>query len=281
VIEIKNLDFHYQRKRQVYKDLNLSIEEGAIYALLGLNGAGKTTLLNLIAGFLIPQQGICKVFGYQSTKREPEMLKEIFLVPDTSEFPNMTVSAFCDLYANFYPRFDQDFFNHCISEFGLTAESSLKRLSFGDKRKVVLSFAMATKCRLLLFDEPTNGLDIPSKATFRKLIASSLGEQQTIIMATHQVRDLANLMDRIIIEHRGKIILNEPIDRIAEKLVFGLIPEQVVTGDLLYKTDGFNLNETVSLNKSGQPGQVDIELLFTAATIHPKEMIHIFNSKTY
>lgn len=276
MIKITNLDFHYQRKRQVYKDLNLSIEEGTVCALLGLNGAGKTTLLNLIAGFLIPQEGMCEVFGFQSTKRKPEMLQEIFLVGDTSEFPNKTVKEFCGLYADFYPRFDQGFFNHCITEFGLTTDSSLKRMSFGEKRKVMLSFALATKCRLLMFDEPTNGLDIPSKATFRKLVASTLDEKQTIIMATHQVRDLANLMDRIIIEQGGKILMNEPIDRISEKLVFGLAPDQITNGDLLFKSDGFNQNETVSVNRSNHQGLVDIELLFNAAIAQPKELSQIF-----
>lgn len=279
MIEIKNLDFSYPRKHQVYKNLNLSIEEGAVYALLGLNGAGKTTLLNLIAGFLIPQEGKCKVFGYESTKRKPEMLQEIFLVGDTSEFPNMRVKEFCGLYSDFYPRFDQDFLNNCISEFGLSGDSSLKRLSFGDKRKVVLSFALATKCKLLMFDEPTNGLDIPSKATFRKLVASTLGDNQTIIMATHQVRDLANLMDRIIIEHKGKILINEPIDLIAEKLSFGLTAEQITNGDLLFKSDGFNQNETVSVNRTHQQGLVDIELLFNAAIAQPTEISKIFTSK--
>ena len=128
MIEIKNLDFHYQRKHQVYTNLNLKIEEGSIYALLGLNGAGKTTLLNLIAGFLIPKSCSCEVFGYEASLRKPQMLQEIFMVGDTSEFPNLTVKQFCELYAGFYPRFDYDFFNSCILEFGLQPGSSLKRL---------------------------------------------------------------------------------------------------------------------------------------------------------
>jgi ABC-2 type transport system ATP-binding protein len=278
VIEIKNLEFHYPRKHQVYKNLNLNIKEGSICGLLGLNGAGKTTLLNLISGFLIPQAGTCSVFGYQSSKRKPEMLQEIFLVGDTSEFPNMSVKEFCDLYAGFYQRFDMNLFEQCISEFGLALTSSLKILSFGDKRKVILSFALATKCRLLMFDEPTNGLDIPSKAVFRKLIASTFYEGQTIIMATHQVRDLANLMDWIVIEHCGEITLNESIDRIAEKLSFGLSLEQIAAENLVLKAEGFSQNETVSVNTTGQPGQVDIELLFNAATQNPKKMSQIFNA---
>jgi len=279
VIEIKNLDFHYQRKHQVYTDLNLSIKEGAIYALLGLNGEGKTTLLNLIAGFLIPKGGSCKVFDYEASLREPEMLQDIFVVSDLSEFTNITVKQFRNLYAGFYPQFDYDFFDQCISEFGLTLDSSLKRLSFGDKRKVVLSFALCTNCRLLLFDEPTNGLDIPSKAMFRKLVASSFNENQTIIMATHQVRDLANLIDRIIIENHGKIIINESIERIAEKLAFGLTADQIAPNDLLFKADSFNQNETVSTNHTSQPGQLDIELLFSASIAHSIEISRIFTSQ--
>ena len=279
MIKIENLDFSYPRKRQVYKSLNLNIEEGSICGLLGLNGAGKTTLLNLIAGFLIPQEGTCSVFGYQAAKRKPEMLQEIFLVGDTSEFPNMSVEEFCDLYAGFYTRFDMTLFEQCISEFGLMGSSSLKRLSFGEKRKVILSFALAIRCRLLMFDEPTNGLDIPSKATFRKLVASTLSEDQTIIMATHQVRDLGNLMDRIIIEHQGQILMNQQIDQIAEKLSFGLPIEQITPDDMLYAADGFNPNETVSLNSKNVLGQVDIELLFTAATSYPEKIVKLFNTK--
>jgi len=277
VIEIKNLNFHYSRKHQVYKNLNLKIDEGAVYALLGLNGAGKTTLLNLIAGFLIPAGGSCKVFNYEASQRKPEMLKEIFLVGDTSEFPNITVKEFHNLYVGFYPKFDSDLFNHCINEFGLNTQASLKRLSFGDSRKVILSFALATKCRLLLFDEPTNGLDIPSKSIFRKLIAANLGEEQTLVMATHQVRDLSNLMDRIIIEHQGNILLNESVENIAQKLTFGLAPGKIAKDDLLYETDSFKQNETISFNRTNQFGQVDIELLFTACTNYPHKFIKIFN----
>lgn len=279
MIKIENLNFFYQRKHQVYDSLNLTIEDGAVCALLGLNGAGKTTLLNLIAGFLIPKAGSCQVFGHEASCREPEMLEEIFLVGDTSEFPNMTIAEFCNLYSGFYPKFDQKLLSDCISEFGLNPGSSLKRLSYGDKRKVMISFAIATRCRILLFDEPTNGLDIPSKSTFRRLIAASLTEDQTIIMATHQVRDLANLMDRVIIEQSGKIILNESIDRVAEKLVFGAASEQIAQNELIYKSDSFNPNETVSINKNGQAGQVDIELLFTATIARPQEIVRIFTTQ--
>lgn len=279
MIEVKNLNFYYSRKQMVYNNLNLNIDEGTICGLLGLNGAGKTTLLNLIAGFLIPQEGTCKVFGYQSTKREPEMLQEIFVVSDTSDLPYPNISVFCKLFAGFYPRFDKDFFELCMSEFKVSARTNLRNFSFGDKHKAMLSFALATRCRLLLFDEPTNGLDIPSKAIFRKLVASSLCENQTIVMATHQLRDLDTLMDHVVIEHQGQIVLNEPIDRISEKLLFGVNENQIVKEDLLYVTDSFARNETVSVNRTNQPGQADIELLFNAAIANPDVLSAIFTPK--
>lgn len=276
MIEINNLNFRYSKKKEVYNNLNLSIKEGTIAAILGLNGAGKTTLLNLIAGFLIPRNGTCEVLGYHSFKRKPEMLQELFLVSDISEFPNTSVEKFYKLFVEFYPKFDMSFFHHCISEFNLSIGSQLKRLSLGEKRKVMLSFALATNCQLLLFDEPTNGLDIPSKSTFRKLVAANLKEKQTILFATHQVRDLSNLMDRIIIEHQGRIIINEATEEISQKLIFGQHRDQIKNGDLLYSNEGFVTNETVSVNRNGQSSQLDLELLFNAAISKPRELSELF-----
>lgn len=276
MIKINDLNFRYSKKKEVYNNLNLSIKEGTIAAILGLNGAGKTTLLNLITGFLIPRNGTCNVLGYPSFKRKAEMLQELFLVSDISEFPNTSVEKFYKLYVEFYPKFDMSFFHHCISEFNLSINNQLKRLSLGERRKVMLSFALATNCQLLLFDEPTNGLDIPSKSTFRKLVTANIQEKQTIIFATHQVRDLSNLIDRVIIEHQGRIIINEATEQISQKLVFGKHKDQIKNGDLLYINEGIITNESVSINRDTQPSQLDLELLFNAAISKPKELSELF-----
>ncbi len=278
MIEIKNLSFYYSRKRPVYSDLSLKIEKGSVSAILGLNGAGKTTLFNLIAGFLIPKEGSCKVSYYESSKRSPEMLQELFMVSDISEFPNMVIDKFCKLYADFYPRFDYNLFTNCLAEFNLSSKQSLKHLSLGEKRKVMLSFALATRCKLLLFDEPTNGLDIPSKSTFRKMIAANLEEDQTILLATHQVRDLGNLMDRIIIEHQGKIILNETTNQISEKLLFGVKATDVNPNDLFYSDENVASNECVAINRNSHSSKLDIEQLFNAAISDPQKISLVFNS---
>jgi len=278
MIEIKNLNFSYTRNKEVYKNLNLEIPKGTIASVLGLNGAGKTTLLNLIAGFLIPKHGSCKVSRYESSSREPEMLENLFMVTDNNEFPNTTVAKFCRLFAEFYPKFSHEFFAHCLSEFKLTPNQSLKRMSLGERRKAMLSFALSTKCKVLLFDEPTNGLDIPSKATFRKLLASNTEEDQTILLATHQVRDLGTLMDRIIIEHEGAILLNETTECISEKLYFGLPADHLSPEDIIFSQEGIASNYIVAANKNGHSGNMDIELLFNAAISNPDKMKTIFNN---
>ncbi len=278
MIEIKNLDFNYSRKKEIYNNLSLTISEGTIAAILGLNGAGKTTLLNLIAGFLIPKNGTCKVSYRESSKRDPQMLEDLFLVSDISEFPSVQIEKFCKLYSDFYPNFDHTLFNKCLLEFNLSSEQSLKELSLGEKRKVMLSFALATRCKILLFDEPTNGLDIPSKASFRKLLASSLNEDQTILLATHQIRDLGNLMDRIIIEHKGRIVLNETTDRISEKILFGIEEDQINEEDLIFSEKGIASSKNVTINRNGESAKLDIELLFSAAIANPSKLSSVFNS---
>jgi ABC-2 type transport system ATP-binding protein len=151
-------------------------------------------------------------------------------------------------------------------------------MSLGEKRKVMLSFSLATRCKVLLFDEPTNGLDIPSKAVFRKLIASSLEDNQTIVLATHQVRDLSNIVDRIIIEHQGKIVLNEGIDCISDKLLFGSQSANMNAEDLIYTQNGIAMDEFIAINRNGQTGTLDIELLFNAAVTDPEKLISVFNT---
>lgn len=279
MIEINQLKFAYSRKKNVYNQLDLVVEQGTVAALLGLNGAGKTTLLNLIAGFSIPQNGTCQVFGYEASLRKPQMLEQLFMVSDNNEFPNSSVDSFCRLYAPFYTEFDNQLLENCLTEFKLSRTMSLKHMSLGEKRKVILSFALATRCKLLLFDEPTNGLDIPSKATFRRLLAANLKEDQTAILATHQVRDLGTIMDRIIIEDHGKVLLNESIDSITTKLHFGKAGDvQHQKEDIVYVQDNNPLEPIVTLNKNNLPSLLDIELLFNATIQNPNTLSNIFKN---
>lgn len=220
VIKLHGLSFQYTATEELFQSLNLEVSSGTICGLLGKNGTGKTTLLRLIAGLLIPQQGNCAVLERIPSQRLPQFLQEIYLLPEEFYVPDVTMHAYVDLFSPFYPRFNRSELQHLLTEFELPPEKKLTALSYGQKKKFLVAFALATNCKLLLLDEPTNGLDIPSKSQFRRLLAANLSEQKTIMISTHQVRDLENLLDSVVILDTGKIIFNHTLRDVASKLAF-------------------------------------------------------------
>src|SRR5690554_935775 len=225
MIYLKNIFHAYHKNRPVLSDINLEIKAGHIYGLLGENGAGKSTLLKAIAGMVFPQQGKVTVLGHRSSQRTPEFLSQLFFIPEEFTLPPVKISKYLDTYAPFYKDFDRDLFYRLISDFDISENAYLYQLSFGQKKKVFIAFGLATQTRLLLMDEPTNGLDIPSKSQFRKIIASTLTENRCIIISTHQVRDLDNLIDELIILNNERITLSTSIDHICEQLTFKVLKE--------------------------------------------------------
>ena len=193
MISIDNLSFAY-KKKPVFDGLNLEFKAGHVYGLLGRNGTGKTSLLRNIAGLLFPKKGSITVNGCTPSKRLPIFLEDVFMVPEEFYLPDIPIATYIKNYAPFYPRFDNDKFNKYISVFEIPADSTLQNMSYGQKKKVLLAFAVATNARVLLMDEPTNGLDIMSKSQFRKILAEALDEERCIIISTHQVKDLENLL---------------------------------------------------------------------------------------
>lgn len=231
MISLQNLSFKYKPTEDLFYKLNLEIKTGTICGLLGKNGTGKTTLLRLIAGLLFPQQqGKCKESGESNCKvkvldctpshRTPQFLQEIYFLPEEFYLPGVTAHTYVNIFSPFYPKFNRDELLHFLQEFDLPYTKKLTTLSYGQKKKFLVAFALATNCKLLLLDEPTNGLDIPSKGQFRRLLAASLTEQKTIIIATHQVRDLQNLLDTVVILDDGKIAFNQSLQDVANRLSF-------------------------------------------------------------
>ncbi|EKC77193.1 ABC transporter, ATP-binding protein, partial [human gut metagenome] len=170
-----------------FRDFSLELKENNIYGLLGKNGTGKSTLLYLISGLLRQQQGTVLVDGISAQDRKAEMLKDIFMVPEEFELPNVSLATYVKMNQGFYPNFSQEVLDRCLKDFDLPLSLKLNELSMGQKKKVFMSFALATGTRFLLMDEPTNGLDIPSKSQFRKVIANNMTEDRTLIISTHQV----------------------------------------------------------------------------------------------
>ncbi|MBB6459729.1 ABC transporter ATP-binding protein [Flammeovirga kamogawensis] len=263
MIIINNLTFGYSRRKILYNDLELELKEGNIYGLLGENGAGKSTLLMLIAGLKTPFTGTVNIGGHFASDASPEFLREIFFIPEEMTFPNVTIEKYLSVLAPFYPKFDRTAFFEMITEFGLEPSMNLHNMSYGQKKKALISYGLASNTKLLLMDEPTNGLDIPSKSQFRKLVAKYMTDDRIFLISTHQVRDLESLIDPIVIVDSGKVVFNETLDYITEKLVF-TVAEKVDQSDVIYTERGVAEDKVVALNTNEDFSRVNLELLFNA-----------------
>ncbi len=276
MIKLNDLSFHYGKKAPLFHSLNLELPAGNIYGLLGKNGAGKTTLLKLISGLKFPKSGTAEVMGFEPKERVPDFLADLFFIPEELYVPNMKINSFVNMYAPFYPKFDRNQFLVHLTEFEIPLDSNMTELSYGQKKKVLLSFGLATNCKLLILDEPTNGLDIPSKSQFRSLLARNVGEDQVVIISTHQVRDMANLIDPIVILEKGEIIFQKALEEITQRLHFQLVPSMEEPEGALYaeRVPGGWL--TVSKNDSGTESEMDIEVLFNAVVTKRHEINDLF-----
>lgn len=263
MIEITNLTFGYSKNSLLFKNLNLKLEAGHIYGLLGKNGAGKSTLLKNLAGLVYPLAGHCTLNHYNAADRLPAFLQELFFIPEELFMPALTAIQFMESTSHFYPGFDGMQFKKMLLQFDVPDDTQLSKLSFGQQKKVMISFGLATNTPLLIMDEPTNGLDIPSKIQFRKIIASALTEERCVIISTHQVRDLDSLIDTLVVLHEKEIVLNNSLDNIAEKLLF-TTAAQANTETILYTEENTIGVNTISTNTSRKYSRVDMEMLFNA-----------------
>lgn len=274
MIKVSNLTFGYSKKSILFKDLNLKLEEGHIYGLLGKNGAGKSTLLKNLAGLVYPLQGSCVMKGYQASDRLPGFLQELFFIPEEMHMPSLTANQFMNSTGHFYPKFDAAQFQKMLVQFEVPLDKELNNMSFGQQKKAMISFGLATNTGFLIMDEPTNGLDIPSKIQFRRIIASTLTEERCIIISTHQVRDLDSLIDTLVVLHEKEIVLNSPLDAIAEKIQF-TTAANADKAQVLYTEEHMIGANTISINTEKRFGKVDMEMLFNAITSGHKSIIDI------
>jgi len=263
MITINNLDFGYRKNKKLFSELNLNLETGRIYGLLGKNGSGKTTLMKQTAGLLYPQKGDIILNGENPVKRSPEFLSSYFMVPEEFETPSVTLKNFIKITAPFYPFFNESDFYKYLSEFQLEVDGKLDKLSFGQKKKVMLSFGLAAHTPVLLSDEPTNGLDIPSKSMFRKIMASAINKDRLFIISTHQVRDIEGIIDAIVILNNGKIIFNENLETVSNRLSFKTLKD-IENEDVLYAEKHLNTFEAIVRKKDEEASHINMELLFNS-----------------
>lgn len=263
MIHIQDLCFTYQKQNKLFDHLSLKLMPGSITGLLGGNGAGKTTLLKLLAGLLSESKGTIRVNNLDPFARKVQLLREIYFLPEEYFLPSVKISSYVKGNHGFYPLFSMEKFQSVLGHFELSESAYLHRLSNGQKKKFLVSFALATNCSLLILDEPTNGLDIPSKSLFRKVLAGSIGENQLVIISTHQVKDVENLIDNIVILKDGRVAFHENTGDISEQFVFGSM-RSVDESNVLYSEAVPGGYKSISRQTNGHASDIDIEILFNA-----------------
>ena len=277
-IEIESLSFGYTKER-LFSNLDLSLHGGNIYGLLGKNGAGKTTLLKLICGLRIPEAGACSVLGLEPRSRPAPLLEDIYFLPEEFYTPPISAELYRQIYAPFYPRFSTEMFGAYLKEFDLQPKKRLSELSYGQKKKFLLAFGLSTRCRLVLLDEPTNGLDIPSKSQFRRLLTGAGAENRIILISTHQVRDMENLIDPIIILDEGQIVFQQPMYEVSRCLQVEVQMEQPSGDGVLYCEKALGGYVVVRKNEGGEETQLDLEILFNTVIANRDQIGQLFGSE--
>ena len=280
MIQLQNINFSYSKDRMLFNNLNLSLEGGHVYGLFGKNGAGKTTLLKIMSGLRFIQSGNVTTLGENATLRKAEMMKDIYFLQEEVFVPALSIRNFVKCYAPFYENFDKEQLEEYLHLFEIESqEDKLTALSHGQRKKVIISFALATNTKILLMDEPTNGLDIPSKAAFRKIMSMAANDERLILISTHQVRDLHSLIDAVVILDNGHILLNAMAEEITDKLCFKILDENGTDEPILYREDNIRGDIVVTENIHHIETNLDIELLFNAVMMNKNRINELFNAQ--
>lgn len=263
----------------MYDGLSMELGDGGVYGLLGRNGAGKTTLMKLVAGLLRCDGGKVLVDGMVPSDRCEEFLDRIYYVPENINVPDMTVAGFASFYGGFYSGYDGNVMKECLETFGVKPMERLVRLSFGQKKKAVISFALSLDVPLLLLDEPGNGLDIPSRLSLRRLLSEYSARGKTVLLSTHQVRDVADVLDRMAVIDAGRLLLDVPLDAVAERLDFVKSAEPMPRAVYSERTASGYVN-IVGKSGAGEGHDVDMEVLFNASLAIGRQFQELFGARS-
>ncbi len=276
MIRISNLSFSYKKGNNIFEDFSLDIEKGKVIGLLGKNGTGKSTLLYLLTGLLHAQKGEIRFNGTDVKRREPNTLQETFIVTEEFELPNITLKRYVDATAPFYPRFSHEQLKNYLEVFEMPMDVKLGELSMGQKKKAYISFALATNTNFLVMDEPSNGLDIPSKSQFRKAITMGMNDERTVIISTHQVRDIDTLLDHVIIIDDKKVLLDASTAKIGSTLFFGEGEGNSTDESIIYTQPSVTGSSILRANRGDEESNLNLELLFNATLAQRNEITKLF-----
>jgi ABC-2 type transport system ATP-binding protein len=273
IIDLKNLEFRYSSQQKLLSGINLQFKTGSVHGLLGKNGEGKSTLLKLMSGLLFPIRGKINVLGLNPSERNPKFLSNLFFLPEEIYNSTLGIESLEKVYAPFYNNFSSSTFYKYLHEFTIdTKTANIAKLSLGQKKKIMIAFGLATCAPVILLDEPTNGLDIPSKRQFRHMISSAINENCCILISTHQVSDLEDLVDNIIIMDNHEIVFEESTENILSKFEFRTAENKEKNDDVIYSEKTSGGYQQILTNESKVTSKLDIELLFNAVLSNGKRI---------
>lgn len=211
ILECENLSKNYGGLRAL-DELNLKLESGKIVGLLGPNGHGKTTLIKTLSGLLRQDKGTVLIDG---KKVGVETKKIVSYLPERSYLsPGMKIRDVAKFFEEFYEDFDIKRANAMIDELGLDRESRLKSLSKGNREKVQLIMVMSRKAKLYLLDEPMGGVDPAARDYILKTIINNYSEDATVIISTHLIQDVEQILDEVVFLKEGKVMFHRDVDEL-------------------------------------------------------------------
>ena len=275
MIRLHQIQFGYG-SAPLLRNLDFVVEPGSVCGLLGQNGVGKTTLMKIISGLRFAQAGEVEVVGFNPAERRPQFLSQVFYLPEIVALPNLRPAAYLQSVAPFYPAFDHALFRQYTEEFSLPMDRPLNQLSLGESRKVMLAFALAAGCRLLLLDEPANGLDIPSRKQLRRLLAMGVRDDRAVIISTHHVHDIEALVDSVAIFHGGGIVLHQSIAALTRRLIVSSQGEPPNPESVLYSERSAGGYTVLRELRDEPESALDLEMLFQAVMADPNRVRAIF-----
>ena len=219
VIEVQNLSKRYKDKRAL-DNVSLSVEGGAIYGLLGRNGAGKTTLMSILTAQNFESSGIVKVFG-EHPYENAHVLSRICFVRESQKYPDDAYPKHAFKAASlFFQNWDQGLADELIAEFQLPMKTTIKKLSRGQLSAVGVIIGLASRAEITFFDEPYLGLDAVARQIFYDRLVEDYAEHpRTIILSSHLIDEVSNLIEKVIVIDNGQILLNEDTDAVRDRAV--------------------------------------------------------------
>jgi ABC-2 type transport system ATP-binding protein len=271
MIGLKDLSYRYGCTFYALRDINTNIPNG-IHLLLGENGAGKTTLLKMMSGLLLPTIGGAFVDGQNVAERRPEVMQNVFFVPEDCLMPARTINEFARVHSRFYPGFNAEDFRQNLADFAMTGDEPLGSLSLGMRKRANLAYVLSLHCSITLLDEPANGLDINAKKILRQMIMRTCSDDQTIVISTHTVWDLEQLFDGVIVLRQGRLVLSKMVYELAERIAFVTSPNHY-TGALYEEVSMAGYRSIVQRRPEMQETAVDFNLLYSSLMSKNAEII--------